>query len=198
MSEHKWVFLGDSLTYGYGVQRRQTWVSLCGEQSGLEMINAGVTGDTTGGMLARFQTEVLPHRPTHLFLMGGANDIFLSGEIAGARANLGAIIYQAMCRGITPVVGLPSPIHPMVVESPWGQMFDFTQASAQMCELCEWLRHFAGSFGISVVDFRNVFGTPPEAQYYVDGLHPNPLGHQRIAQWFLAKAFSDKPAGPVV
>lgn len=196
MSEHKWVFLGDSLTYGYGVQRRQTWVSLCRERLGLEMINAGITGDTTGGMLARFQTDVLPQQPTHLFLMGGANDIFLSGETAGAKANLGAIIYQALSRGMTPMVGLPSPIHPMVAQSPWGQMFDFAQASAQMEELCQWLRHFAASFGIAVVDFRDVFGVPPEAQYYVDGLHANPLGHQRMAEWFLAKAFPDASAGP--
>ena len=197
MSAQKWVFLGDSLTYGYGVQRRQTWVSLCRERLGQEMVNAGVTGDTTGGMLARFQTEVLPHQPTHLFVMGGANDIFLSGETAGARANLGAILYQALCRGMTPVVGLPSPILPMVILSPWGQLFYFTQATAQMDELCAWLEHFARSFGIAVVDFRDVFGLPPDGTYYVDGLHANPLGHRRMAERFLAGAFPGGAAGPL-
>ena len=192
MPKSKWVFLGDSLTYGYGVQRRQTWISLCQEQSNVEMVKAGVTGDTTGGMLARFRDDVVSRQATHVFVMGGANDIFLSGEIGAAKANLGAILYQSLSGGMIPVIGLPTPIHPMVAESPWGRLFNYTKAAEKMEELCCWLIQFTSAFGISVVDFRTVFGVPPDQRYYIDGLHASVLGQQKMAHHFLEAIFPGK------
>src|SRR5689334_2912596 len=49
------VFLGDSLTFGQGLQsRQQAWPALVAEHLAnagvkIEAVNAGVSGDTTGG-----------------------------------------------------------------------------------------------------------------------------------------------------
>lgn len=53
----KIVCLGDSLTYGYGVPRKDGWVSLAAQATGHTLVNKGVSGDTTGGMLARFARD---------------------------------------------------------------------------------------------------------------------------------------------
>ena len=182
----KLICLGDSLTYGYGVSRRETWTALSADALGIEVVNAGVSGDTTGGMLSRFQREVVDAGGSHVFLMGGANDILLSGETGPAKANLGAMAYRAMSEGIVPVFGLPPRSHPMVRQTQWGQVFDFVQADEKLEELIDWICRFASGFGISTVDFRGLFGTPPEKAYYLDGLHMTALGNRRMAEQFIA------------
>ena len=54
----KIICIGDSLTEGYGVGRPENWVTLLNERSENDIINKGISGDTTGGMLARFQKDV--------------------------------------------------------------------------------------------------------------------------------------------
>ena len=49
----KLICLGDSLTFGYGVRVSQRWTHLCAQDTGWKIVNEGVSGDTTGGMLAR-------------------------------------------------------------------------------------------------------------------------------------------------
>ena len=69
--------IGDSLTAGYGVPREQCWVSLLDRQTQHHWQNAGISGDTTPGMLARLQQ--LPSKPDLIIWMGGINDILLTG-----------------------------------------------------------------------------------------------------------------------
>lgn len=53
------ICIGDSLTFGYGVHLSQRWTQLCAQETGWELVNEGINGDTTGGMLARMQGGVL-------------------------------------------------------------------------------------------------------------------------------------------
>jgi len=51
----KLVCLGDSLTYGYKIKPSEAWPSLIISQKcdNVEVLNKGILGDTTGGMLAQ-------------------------------------------------------------------------------------------------------------------------------------------------
>ncbi|MCG8484577.1 MAG: GDSL-type esterase/lipase family protein [Clostridia bacterium] len=71
----KIVCIGDSLTSGYGVKKSEAWTSIVEEKYGIEMINKGISGDTTTGMLARFYKDVVEHKPMYVMLMGGINDL---------------------------------------------------------------------------------------------------------------------------
>ena len=102
----KVVCLGDSLTYGYGVPRKDCWASLTAARTGHTLVTRGVNGDTTGGMLARFGRDVLEERPQRVLLMGGANDIIYGGSDAPARRNLMAMVRPAEAAVIRPMVGL--------------------------------------------------------------------------------------------
>ena len=55
----KLIRIGDSLTFGYGVHLSQRWTRLCAQETGWELVNEGINGDTTGGMLARMQGDLL-------------------------------------------------------------------------------------------------------------------------------------------
>ena len=72
----KLICIGDSLTFGYGVRPSQRWTRLCAQETGWEIVNEGISGDTTGGMLVRLRAllaerDICVQRPLVL-LMGGA------------------------------------------------------------------------------------------------------------------------------
>ena len=109
----KLICIGDSLTFGYGVRPSQRWTRLCAQETGWEIVNEGISGDTTGGMLVRLRAlladrDICVQRPLVL-LMGGANDIFFSGTDTGARANMGAMLNQLLSLGVHTMIGIPTP-----------------------------------------------------------------------------------------
>lgn len=68
--------MGDSLTEGYLISEKSCWPSLLDKETGLKIINCGICGDTTGGMLARFYEMVIVPKPNYVIIMGGTNDIW--------------------------------------------------------------------------------------------------------------------------
>ena len=68
------IFLGDSLTFGYGVKPKDNWVHKLSEYLKLNILNKGVNGNTTTDMLFRFYEDVVSNSPKSLFIMGGTND----------------------------------------------------------------------------------------------------------------------------
>lgn len=98
------TMLGDSITAGYGLAegeappaRLQAWLA----ENGLDarVINAGVSGDTTAGGLARLDW-VLAEKPDYLIVALGANDVLRGLDPAAAKANLDAILEKVAARGI--------------------------------------------------------------------------------------------------
>ena len=180
----KIVCLGDSLTYGYGVSVNENWVALATAQTALDLINRGINGDTTGGMLARFYPEVLAVEPAAVLITGGCNDILISGSPQNAKCNLSAMAHQAFSRDITPLIGTPIPIDLAQVGADWGARGDFPALQAAAVDLTAWLRDFSRGYGVPLIDFWAVFEralSAPGPNLYVDGLHPSPAGHQVMA-----------------
>lgn len=107
--------LGDSLTAGYGlapdeglVPRLQDWLA-ARDEGDVTLLNAGVSGDTTAGGLARLDWTLTPEVEGLIVTLGG-NDMLRGLPPAEARANLEAILAGAEARGIPVLlVGLPGP-----------------------------------------------------------------------------------------
>ncbi len=186
----KILCLGDSLTFGTGVTRSNAWTTLVHKQSGCELVNRGIPGDTTGGMLARFGHEVERHRPNALVVMGGSNDIFSSGDDKAARANITALAHQTSARNIMPIVCAPPPLNPALIDASYRNLFDVDAAQASLREYALWLRRFTSFFSIPFVDFWSSFTAPAwrvqDEELYVDGLHPSRTGHILMAEVFLS------------
>ena len=90
------LFLGDSLTAGFGVAQEQAYPALIQEKIReknlpFDVINAGISGDTTAGGLARLDW-VLQKKIDVLVLALGANDGLRGLPIGQTKANLQAII----------------------------------------------------------------------------------------------------------
>lgn len=98
------VALGDSLTAGYGLSRKQAYPALVAEKMRatgyeFEVVNAGSSGDTTAGGLERLSSILRAHKKIDIFILElGINDAFRGAPIDQIRANLQAIIDQVRTR----------------------------------------------------------------------------------------------------
>ena len=98
------VALGDSLTAGYGLSRKQAWPALIAEKMRdagyeFEVVNAGSSGDTTSGGLRRLPALLRAHKKVDIFVLElGINDAFRGADPAQIRDNLQAIIDEVRAR----------------------------------------------------------------------------------------------------
>ena len=105
----KILAFGDSLTFGKGVKKAHSYPSVLAKLSGLEVINAGISGELTAQGLLRLPVILQTHRPDMLILMEGGNDILRNHNLAQTKQNLAQMIEQAQQQSIEVVlVGVPS------------------------------------------------------------------------------------------
>ena len=93
------VAFGDSLTQGYGlppadgfVPQLQNWLAANGAD--VTVLNAGVSGDTTAGGLARMDWTLTPDVDAMILNLGG-NDLLRGIDPKSSRANLDAMLTKA-------------------------------------------------------------------------------------------------------
>jgi acyl-CoA thioesterase I len=170
------VALGDSLTAGYGLSRKQAYPALIGErmrEAGyeFEVVNAGSSGDTTAGGLRRLPDILRAHKKIDVFILElGINDVFRGVELDQVRSNLQTIIDRVRARfpGASIVVAgmqLPGYSSDDYV-SAFGKMFA-TLAEKNRASLIPYFLEGVG-------------GNPELNQW--DGLHPNAAGQRVIAE----------------
>ena len=114
ISAPKVVVLGDSLSAGYQLPPEKGFVprlqkALDDKNLIVQLIGAGVSGDTTSGGLARLDWSV-PQDTDAVILELGANDALRGLPVATAEKNLDAILRRLQERGIkTLVAGMMAP-----------------------------------------------------------------------------------------
>ena len=180
----KIICLGDSITAPFTLPADRMWVSLLDRETGDEWINAGICGDTTGGMLARLSAEVLPARPDAVFLMGGGNDMLLTASFEQPMLNTMALVHECVSRGVRPFLGIAPAI--TGVPQAWRPVTRWREAPEVSRAYAEWLRTFGRTFGLRTVDFAAAFDAHAgEILYQSDGLHPNAAGNRLMADTVL-------------
>ncbi|MGE0716735.1 MAG: arylesterase [Alphaproteobacteria bacterium] len=158
--------LGDSLTAGFGLPVEDGFTAQLGRAlkaagRDVAVINAGVSGDTTAGGLARIDWA-LADKPDAALVALGANDALRALDPARAEANLDRILARLKAAGVPALlVGMLAPPN---LGRDYGQAFDGIYA-----RLAE--RH-----GVPLYPFflDGVAADPKLNQ--PDGIHPNAAG----------------------
>jgi acyl-CoA thioesterase I len=175
------VALGDSLTAGYGladqsqglVPQLQSWLQARGDDVVLQ--NAGVSGDTTAGALARIDWALGPDANGLIVILGG-NDLLRGIDPASSRASLEGILKAAKSRDLPVLlVAMKAPTNfgPEYKTSFDGIYADLAnQYDAVLAD-----DFFAGlrSAGADPADPASL-----AAYMQADGIHPNPEGVKLI------------------
>ncbi len=171
--------LGDSLTQGYGLPQEQgfvpqleTWL----RDQGIEarLINAGVSGDTSTGGLARIDWTLSDDVDAVIVTLGG-NDLLRGIDPALTRENMNAIIAAAQEKGVRVLL--------IGMQAPGNYGPDYKAAfDAIYPELAQ--AHgtlFAHSF-LAPLTGGDITALPPRALMQSDGIHPNAKGVEMIVQ----------------
>jgi acyl-CoA thioesterase-1 len=155
------VFLGDSITSGHRLPADVAFPHRLGQALGVPVVNAGISGDTTAGGLARLDQEVLAHRPRLVVVELGVNDAFGRRPPETVVANLRMITRRIRAQGAAVVL-----VHIAIP----GVAGDGYRSE---------LRAIARAEGaVLVEDF--LAGVVPARTY--DGLHPNEEGQAILAE----------------
>lgn len=177
----KIVCLGDSLTYGYGVRRKECWVKLLGNKLGVETVNKGVNGDTTAGMLSRSYSDVLESGSTHVIIMGGTNDFLQGHPSKNVKDNIELLIRESIESKIQPILAIQIPIYAEQAEKVWHPGLDYDSINENIKSYREWATGYCSENRISLIDFYRLFSdrikAGIEGELYIDGIHPTSEAH---------------------
>jgi lysophospholipase L1-like esterase len=162
------VFLGDSITQGWG--RIEAHIP------GIRAANRGINGDTTLGVAARLDSDVLSLQPRAVVLLIGTND--LAGGAAPATV-------LAAIRSIVGELRASIARMPIFLCRIPPRRYEAGVTQAKILEVNTGLRRLASHVrGVTLVDTWTLFqGQPgqPDLALLPDGLHPGPQGYARWA-----------------
>ncbi|GAV24488.1 lipase/acylhydrolase [Carboxydothermus islandicus] len=171
----EFVFLGDSLTYGYPYGPNASWTKIVTDKLGVSFLNLGVCGDTLADMKERFKRERILGNT--LVLLGGTNDIYVNRPTSEILQDAREIITEAKERNFSAIV-LATPLP--VLEEEW--------ADERLKILGRKYREIAGELGVKYLDFyepfKKLLNNNPGV--LIDGLHPSREGYRIMAQIFLS------------
>jgi acyl-CoA thioesterase-1 len=177
------VALGDSLTAGYGLADQsqgfvpvlEGWLKAKGHDVVVQ--NAGVSGDTTAGGLARVGWALGPEADALIVTLGG-NDLLRGIDPAASKANLDGILKEAAARKLPVLLvsmkapGNFGPEYKAAFDGMYGEL-----AAAYGMLLAD---DFFGGLRAAGADPADPASMAKFMQ--ADGLHPNPDGVKLIVE----------------
>ena len=162
------IFLGDSLT--------QSW-----ELAGLgldevELLNRGISGQTTPQMLVRFRQDVVDLKPAVVHILAGTND--LAGNtgpttLKDIENNLSSMVEIAEANHIRIVLASVLPAR----DFPWRPGL---QPAPRVVALNDWIRTYARRHRLVYADYYSALVDSQggfKSELADDGVHPNRAGY---------------------
>jgi acyl-CoA thioesterase-1 len=166
------VFLGDSLTAGYGLAKEQAVPSLIQDRMAekgyaYEVVNAGVSGDTSAGGLSRLEWSLQGDVAVLVIELGG-NDGLRGLPVPAMKANLREIITRAKTRHITVLLtGMEAPPNfGAAYTSEFRAVYPDLAREQRVALIPFYLAGVAGDPTLNIAD----------------GMHPNPKGARIVAE----------------
>lgn len=167
----KLACMGDSLTNGHGLPSDLCWTSIVAHKLDIEVVNYGISGDTTGGMVGRFNNMLIAEEPSHVFIKGGTNDLSFGLPDNLILSNIKTMTRQARHFNILFILGIPSTYYP----SGEAKLYEINldQFIARLEGYQEKVRQFIEIDQCPYIDFS--YGMDKE-HFLDDGIHPNEAG----------------------
>ncbi len=201
---------GDSIAYG-AWDKKGGWVARLREQVDSRNIsdpdfyglvyNLGISGDTTEGVLERFEVELerrlkddLEEEVIVIFAIGINDSQYIYKKkgnkvpLSKFKSNLKQLILKAKryAKG-TIFVGLTPVDEARVVPLPWDKRKCYKNEYVEKYD--KEIEKIAASEGVEYVKIRDLFPKERVSELLFDGLHPNDKGHELIYKRVLKYIF---------
>ena len=142
----------------------------------------------------RFRRDVLQHRPSHVVILGGTNDLGWNAEPADIMKNLVKMYELARASQTTPVPVTVPPIRVDVAgEGPDAAAF-IGRHLERRAELNGLITDYALSKGLAWIDLFSATAEPETrllaAQFSNDGLHLTTAGYRLLARLLYDQVFA--------
>ena len=165
------LVVGDSISAGYGLARGEGWVDLLAGRLAKDghrerVVNASISGDTTAGGLVRLPALLREHRPSIVVIELGGNDALRGGNLDATRANLDAMVRQALAAHAR-VLLLGMKVPPNYGPA-YARRFDALFADVAKANKVAFVPYVFEGFGDDL------------AQFQPDRIHPNAGAQSRI------------------
>jgi len=150
------LIVGDSLSAGYGIAENESW------RYDYQVVNASISGDTTGGGLRRLPRALQVHKPYIVLIELGGNDGLRGTPVNVIRENLETMIKLSQKTGAKVILA------GMIMPPNYGQAY--TDAFAGIYS------DLAAEYDAALIEFfmKNVALNPALMQQ--DQIHPNAGG----------------------
>ncbi|AOR22562.1 GDSL-type esterase/lipase family protein [Clostridium taeniosporum] len=169
------IFLGDSLTFGYGVHKKDSWVYKIQNTISLTSLNKGCNGDTSTGMLTRYYEDVIKYTPNKIFIMCGSNDLLLGRTVKSIIKNIELMIKEALEINSKIILGIP----PSIIGDMASKLFSYSPfynySEKNLPILREEIINLSINYNLSYIDFYSIILNNNDI--YLDGIHLNSLGN---------------------
>jgi acyl-CoA thioesterase-1 len=164
----KVLALGDSLTAPHGVRPGEDWPTLLAQKTGWQVINGGVSGNTSADALARLPALLDEHQPQLVLVTLGGNDMLRKLPAGQTVANLERMLDMARSKGAK-VVLLATPKPSLA-----GAVFNSLSPPEFYAEIAKDKKVPLIEEAIpKVLSDTNLKG---------DQIHPNAAGHARLGE----------------
>ena len=170
------IFFGDSLTFGYGVPKQDSWVYKLTQEFSFSSLNKACNGDTTPSMLSRYYNDVLIHFPSKIFIMGGTNDLLLGRSVTSIIDNLELMIKDGIDINSEIIIGIPPKIIGQMANVLFSPSHLYAYAEKELLTLKDELIKLCINYGIQYINFYDL--TLGKNDIYLDGIHLNSFGHE--------------------
>jgi lysophospholipase L1-like esterase len=172
------VLPGRVLMVGNSITEAGNWLKLLADSA---IVNRGISGDVTHGLLARAD-EIVRWKPDKLFLLIGINDLSRGVPEEVILQNILSFVRLVQARSGATKIFVQSllPVNPGFKNFPSG--FDKNEA---IVTINGQLQKVAPRFGFQFVDLHAPLadqGGLLDARFSYDGLHLNQAGYQRWAK----------------
>ncbi len=169
--ENRVVFMGDSITDGWGRKYGKFF-------PGKSYINRGISGQTTPQMLIRFRPDVIALKPKVVVILAGTND--LAGNTGPSRIeaiedNLISMSELAKANGIHVVLASLLPVCDYIKPQ------TNRRSPEQIVALNDWMKDYAAKNGLGYLDYYSAMLDDKKVlnqNMTYDGLHPNDAGYE--------------------
>jgi len=184
------VFLGDSITDAWRLNEYFP---------DRDFMNRGISGQITGQMLGRMESDVIRLQPAAVVVLAGTNDIARGVPLGTIEDNLTMIADLADAYKIKTILASVLPVSDYHKDVNPNYEMTRPRPPASIRALNDWIKTFCGKRNLTYLDYYSDMVDASgqlKAELADDGLHPNSLGYRimaPVAQAVIERAVSAEP-----